>query len=119
MFRLELRYRNLTIKQYNLKEGDIRSLGRNPNADIVIEEPDVSRKHASIRQLGDQLFICDEASKHGTVVNGVQVICGKLNDGDVVSVGVNHSLRASILTEEREETLDGIYDRKKKLAVTT
>ena len=64
------------------------------------------------------MFIWDEGSKHGTAVNGIEVICAKLNHGDIVSLGANHSLKVSIATEEREETLPGEYDRKKNLMTT-
>ena len=118
MIKLELRYQNLTIREYTLQQGDILSIGRDPEAQIVVEESDVSRKHACIAQLENELFIWDEGSKHGTVVNDIQVICAKLNHGDVVSVGVHHKLNVSIISAEKEGTLSAVFDRQRNLMTT-
>ena len=119
MFRLELKYQTLTIREYRFQDGDIRFIGRAPENHIMIEDPEVSRNHACIMQLGDQLFIWDKGSKHGTLVNNVKVICANLKHGDVVSIGVNHSLKASIVTNDSSGTISAVYDRKRKLMTTT
>ena len=119
MFRLELKYQNLTVREYIFQDGDTRLIGRAPENHIVIDDPGISRNHACLEQLGDQLFICDRGSKHGTLVNNVQVICANLKHDDVVSIGVNHSLKASIITKDSSGTISAIYDRKRKLMTTT
>ncbi len=118
MFRLELRFQSLTIREYILEQEDIRIIGRDPEAHIIIDEPDVSRKHACIGHLGNELFVWDEGSKHGTVVNGVQIICAKLKHDDVISIGVNHNLKASVVTESRSGTISGVYDYQRNLMTT-
>ena len=62
-------------------------LGREA-ADLVIEDPQVSRRHASVRPAGDSLEIEDLGSLNGTWVNGARVT-GKvrLALGDQVRVG--------------------------------
>ena len=62
-------------------------LGREA-ADLVIEDPQVSRRHASVRPAGDGLEIEDLGSLNGTWVNGARVT-GKvrLALGDQVRVG--------------------------------
>jgi pSer/pThr/pTyr-binding forkhead associated (FHA) protein len=62
-------------------------LGREA-ADLVIEDPQVSRRHASVRPAGDSLEIDDLGSLNGTWVNGARVT-GKvrLAVGDQVRVG--------------------------------
>ena len=47
-------------------------LGRE-GADLVIEDPQVSRRHASVRPAGDGLEIEDLGSLNGTWVNGARV----------------------------------------------
>jgi len=118
MFRLDLRFQNITVKEYILKEGDIRFIGRTPEAHIVIDEADVSRRHACIVLFEKQLYVWDEGSKHGTLVNGLPVICAKLKHGDLVSIGTTHSLKASILTKGRGGTISAVYDRKRNLMTT-
>ena len=110
MFKLELRFQNLIVKEYRLEDGDVRAVGRDPANHIVIDDAAVSRNHACIVCLKNQLFIWDEGSKHGTVVNGICVICAQLQDGDLVSIGTSHNLRAFITANEQEETSTAIFD---------
>jgi pSer/pThr/pTyr-binding forkhead associated (FHA) protein len=108
MFRLELRFQHLTVKEYYLKDGDIRFVGRDPYSHIVVDDPDVSRNHAVIARLGDTVFLWDEGSKHGTMVNGCQIVCAQLKDADIVHIGTNHTLEIQMSTRDHEETV--IYD---------
>ena len=56
--------------------------------DVVLADPEVSRRHAAIRQLDGGLAIEDLGSTNGTLVNG-QKITGitPLNEGDEVRCG--------------------------------
>lgn len=109
MFRLELRIKNLLIREYRINDGDMRLIGRDTANHIVVDEPEVSRNHAGIVRLGNHLFIWDEGSTHGTIVNGIPVICAELKDGDNVSIGMQHNLRASVSTGEETDTLTTVY----------
>jgi len=110
MFKVELRFQNLIVRDYRFEEGDLRAVGRDPVNHIVIDDPAVSRNHACIVCLRNKLFIWDEGSRHGTIVNGIPVICAQLQDGDLVSIGTSHSLRAFITTKDHEETSTAIFD---------
>ena len=62
-------------------------LGRQA-ADLVIEDPQVSRRHASVRPAGDTLEVEDHGSRNGTWVNGARVDgTTLLAPGDRVRVG--------------------------------
>ena len=63
------------------------SIGRLPENDIVLEEMDVSRKHATISKLNDRYVLKDQGSRNGTFVNGQLVNAVGLNEGDVISIG--------------------------------
>jgi pSer/pThr/pTyr-binding forkhead associated (FHA) protein len=119
VFRLELKYHNVTIREYRLQDEDIRFIGRAPENHVVIDDPGISRNHCFIIQIGDELFIGDRASKHNTLVNGIGVICAKLNHGDIVRIGVNHILKASIIEKGSSGTISSVYDRDRKLMTTT
>ena len=119
VFRLELKFKDFTIREYRFRAGDERFIGRDPENHIVIDDSGVSRNHACIVQMGDELFIWDRGSKHGILVNGVSVICANLKHGDLVSIGVNHTLRASITTKNREGTISAFFDRGRNLMTTT
>ena len=62
-------------------------LGRD-EADIQIDSPTVSRRHARIRISGTEAVLEDLGSKNGTLVNGERVLTVvRLKDGDEVQVG--------------------------------
>jgi len=119
MFRLELKYQNLTVREYRLQNEDIRFIGRAPENHIVIDDPGVSRHHCFMIQIGDELFVGDRGSKHMTLVNGIQVICAKLSHRDVLRIGVNHTLKVSIISKDSSGTISAVYDRQRKLMTTT
>lgn len=73
-------------------------LGRE-GVDVVIEDdPEVSRRHASVRPVDGRLEIADLGSANGTYVNGSRIReATVLSDGDVVRVGQT-SLLADVPT---------------------
>jgi len=64
-------------------------LGRNPNADISIDNLNVSWEHAKIVYDGSKYSIHDLNSTNGTYVNGTRVYGGaEIRKGDVITLGV-------------------------------
>jgi hypothetical protein len=68
------------------------SLGRLLDNDVVLEDPNVSRRHAEIRPLGTSFVVTDLGSTNGTLVNGAAVRQQVLQPGDVITLG-SSSLR--------------------------
>jgi hypothetical protein len=64
-------------------------LGRSPENTVVLNDPNVSRRHAEIRRRGVDVFVVDLNSTNGTRVNGVRVKEQILNDGDEIEVGTS------------------------------
>ena len=64
-------------------------LGRDPNSLVYREDARVSARHAQLVWDDDvgAWFIEDNASRNGTLVNGVRVARQVLSDGDVIEVG--------------------------------
>ncbi len=62
-------------------------IGRDLPADVRLEDPQVSRRHAVIAQRGDGARVFDQGSRNGTFVNGRRVRVAYLADGDVVRLG--------------------------------
>lgn len=66
-------------------------LGRDASADLVLDDPGVSRQHAEIRITHDgphqQVIIRDLGSTNGSYVNGDQVGTEQLTEGDRVTMG--------------------------------
>jgi len=70
----------------------VLTIGRLPECAIVLDDPNVSRRHAQVRREGDAIFVVDLGSTNGTRVNGVPIREHRLVAGDVISVGTT-SLR--------------------------
>lgn len=59
-------------------------IGRALECDISILEPGLSRKHAELDLIGDELTLKDLGSSNGTYVNGEKIDEVSLKDGDVL-----------------------------------
>ncbi len=73
---------------FRLLPGSLRTMGRAPGADFVVDAALVSRVHCRFT-LHDtnELVLEDLGSTNGTQVNGQKVGKVKLNDGDKLTVG--------------------------------
>ena len=62
-------------------------IGRSKDCDVQLADPNVSRRHAELRQEGTAYWVVDLDSTNGLEVNGKQLKRTKLNDGDTVTIG--------------------------------
>jgi Protein of unknown function (DUF3662)/FHA domain len=62
-------------------------IGRSSGCDIVLDDPNVSRRHAEVRRLGEGFSLVDLGSTNGTEVNDQRVGETSLMNGDVIGVG--------------------------------
>ena len=62
-------------------------IGRSKDSDIRVSDPNVSRRHAEIRQDGSSYWIVDLDSTNGVSVNGRAVKRAKLDDEDRITLG--------------------------------
>jgi hypothetical protein len=62
-------------------------LGRSRQCDVVINDPNVSRRHAEVRREGDGWVLVDLESTNGVLVNGREVKRAALADGDRLQLG--------------------------------
>ncbi|HZD67230.1 MAG TPA: DUF3662 and FHA domain-containing protein [Acidimicrobiales bacterium] len=69
-------------------------LGRLHSCTVVIEDPNVSRRHAEITrdQREDAVVLTDLGSTNGTRVNGEKVTRHRLRDGDKITLGTTSLL---------------------------
>jgi len=71
--------------------GAITILGRDDAADIVLDDPGISRRHSEVRVTNDGphlvASIRDLGSTNGTFVNSERVSSQRLSDGDRITVG--------------------------------
>jgi len=62
-------------------------IGRHRSSDLVLFDPNVSRRHAIVHRRPAGFVIEDLGSTNGVVVNGERVVTHELADGDEVTVG--------------------------------
>jgi len=69
----------------------ITVLGRDNSADVILDDPGISRQHTEIRVTSDGPHLIanirDLGSTNGTFVNGERITSQRLTDGDRVNVG--------------------------------
>ncbi|MHB8669511.1 MAG: FhaA domain-containing protein [Acidimicrobiales bacterium] len=62
-------------------------IGRLPECDLALADPNVSRRHAELRPVEGGWVVVDLGSTNGTRVNGAGVTERPLQDGDEITVG--------------------------------
>ena len=62
-------------------------VGRAPNSQIVLAEPDISWRHCQVRRRGERFTACDLRSSLGTYVNGIRSAERWLEDRDQIGIG--------------------------------
>lgn len=79
------------LKDRELQRHDIVTtetrIGRDETNDIAIDNPGISRHHASVRWNGREFLVTDEGSQNGLFVNGQKATTWTLRDGDAIQVG--------------------------------
>ncbi len=75
------------VLDFEIEPGWTR-IGRSVTADVRLDDPSVSRRHALIvSEVGEALRVLDDRSLNGVFVNGETVEWGKLADGDELVIG--------------------------------
>jgi len=94
-------------REFPLDRGE-SILGRTREAQIWLDSPGVSRRHASIRVEGDCVTLTDCGSKNGTWVDGARLTSPReLADGDRIKLGsVRLLFRATSADEITRTTFD-------------
>ena len=66
----------------------VKTIGRAPTADFIVDAPLVSRVHCRLTaDRSDQLIVEDLGSTNGTIVNGRKADRGVLRTGDRLLIG--------------------------------
>lgn len=72
--------------RHQLKNG-VMTIGRVSTGDIVLSDPNISRRHAELHPLGDTYQLVDLGSTNGCKVNGQRIERQVLVDGDELTFG--------------------------------
>lgn len=80
-------------------------IGRAKENDVVLRDRDVSRFHAELSLVGEQLFVRDSESLNGTRLNGELVNEATVHPGDVIQMGDSrvHVLDDRFALDDTEE----------------
>lgn len=65
-------------------------IGRHPEADILLDDVTVSRRHALVTSSPDGVVLTDQGSLNGSYVGGERVDSHVLADGDDIQIGRFH-----------------------------
>jgi hypothetical protein len=85
--RLACRDEDGEVLEFEIDEGWSR-IGRSVTADVRLDDPSVSRRHALVVSEADEpLRVLDDRSLNGILVNGETVEWAKLDDGDELAIG--------------------------------
>ena len=72
---------------FRLKPGAIKTVGRAPRADFILDVALVSRVHCRLTAAADNLEVVDLSSTNGTFVNDKRIRKAMLAAGDRLRVG--------------------------------
>ena len=72
----------------NVLGGERAVIGRSRDCDVVLSDPNVSRRHAELRREGDGWKVVDLGSTNGVKVNRRRVDEARLRSGDTITLGL-------------------------------
>jgi pSer/pThr/pTyr-binding forkhead associated (FHA) protein len=72
---------------FRLKSGAVKTVGRAPRADFILDVALVSRLHCRLTAGDDQLEVVDLKSTNGTYVNDKRIDKAKVGSGDKLRIG--------------------------------
>jgi two-component system cell cycle response regulator len=85
-------------------------LGRSDDADIVVKDRGVSRRHAKfLKSPGGSVTVVDLGSTNGVIVGGQRVTSHKLEEGDKIAIGGLVALRFSYQDALEEQLQTQLY----------
>jgi DNA-binding NtrC family response regulator len=78
-------------RMFKVKKNARLLVGRSPECDICVVDKSVSRIHAVVQRMGDEIHISDRGSSNGTWINGVKINRRRqMLPGDEVLMGLTH-----------------------------
>jgi pSer/pThr/pTyr-binding forkhead associated (FHA) protein len=72
-------------------------IGRSRQCDVVIDDPNISRRHAEVRPQGGAWVLRDLGSTNGSVLNG-----RRIEEPEVIESGDEIEIGTSLITFELE-----------------
>lgn len=93
-------------QEEHVLSGGTTVLGREAINDIVLHDPEVSRRHAQITYQGGRYFIEDLGSTNGTFINNQRIsVPTWLNNGDLIEMGESLSITFQSIETDLDKTV--------------
>jgi pSer/pThr/pTyr-binding forkhead associated (FHA) protein len=73
--------------RFRIPSGSIKTIGRAPSADIILDTSLVSRLHCRLEAGTDCIHVIDLSSTNGTFINDARIERGQVTAGDRLRVG--------------------------------
>ncbi len=90
-------------------EGELISIGRDASNMLVVNDPEVSRRHARIYWQGHGYYIEDLGSTNGTAVNGARLESAyALQGGELITLGENTHLLFEAVELDPDATIAAV-----------
>ena len=75
-------------QKFHLESGRICQIGRSLSNEVVVQDAEVSRHHATVEVRGNDHILTDAGSRNGTCLNGARITGPvRLKHGDRIEVG--------------------------------
>jgi diguanylate cyclase (GGDEF)-like protein len=92
-------------------DGDQVTIGRGADADLVVDDPGVSRHHARIaREPGGGFYVQDLGSTNGTFLGAARVDVSLLHQVDVLQLGPSFKVRFAMVDPAEESLSRYLYE---------
>lgn len=96
------------------------SIGRKEESDLILSSATISRSHANLSIINNELYVRDLNSSNGTFVNGARIKERTLlRHGDLLKMGgieFRVSRGQPAIAEQQDQTLVGIADKEQDFA---
>lgn len=87
LLRVRVSLKGRPVRSYRFSK-DLITVGRNPDSDVFLDNPGISRDHLTIERNPDGSYMArDHESANGTFVNDVQITQQYLSNEDVIRIG--------------------------------
>ncbi|MEP7028136.1 MAG: FHA domain-containing protein, partial [Candidatus Eisenbacteria bacterium] len=87
LLKLRVTLKGRPVRAYSFKKECV-TVGRNPESDVFLDNPGISRDHCKLEQTPSGLYLVhDLDSANGVFVNEVQVARQPLMNNDVLRIG--------------------------------
>ena len=76
------------VKQFPIKNGERKVIGRGDDVDVVVDNTAISREHTALILKNDTYYLEDLGSLNGTMINGRKIdTLVQLFEGDTIEIG--------------------------------